>query len=181
MIEQILNAHLKVMPGFRAICLRYFNPVGANPSGLIGHCPVDLPDSLLSNIVKVANGQLPHLCIYGNNYNTVDGTGVRDYIHVTDIARGHIAARDKCSSGLNIFNIGTGKGTSVLQLINAFEKISGVKIKTIVTEKRQTDAETSLAITDKASQLLNFRSQLSLEDACRDTWRWAKRNPNGYQ
>jgi UDP-glucose 4-epimerase len=114
MIEQILKDHVKTNKNFGAICLRYFNPVGAHASGLIGHSPNNAPDTLLSSIVKVANGQLPHLSVFGKDYNTVDGTGVRDYIHVTDIARGHISALDKKYSGFNLYNLGTGRGTSVL-------------------------------------------------------------------
>jgi UDP-glucose 4-epimerase len=114
MIEQILKDHVKTTPNFSAICLRYFNPIGAHASGLIGHSPKDAPDTLLSTIVKVANGKLPHLCVFGNDYNSLDGTGVRDYIHVTDIARGHISALKKKYSGFTVFNLGTGRGTSVL-------------------------------------------------------------------
>lgn len=132
MIEQIMKDHSISSKGFCAISLRYFNPIGAHPSGLIGECPGSTPSNLMQSIMKVANGQSPHLNVFGNDYNTVDGTGVRDYIHVMDLAKGHVAALKKNLTGFNVFNLGSGRGTSVLQLIAAYEKASGVKIKKVL-------------------------------------------------
>ena len=131
-------------------------------------------------IMRVANGHLPHLGVFGNDYNTIDGTGVRDFIHVTDLAKGHTAALAKTDAGFHVFNLGTGKGTSVLELVAAFNKASGLEIKTVMMPRRHGDAETVLAIPEKANKELGWKTELSIEDACRDSWNWAKQNPNGY-
>lgn len=170
-------------PTFSAIALRYFNPIGAHSSGKIGESPNDIPNNLMPYIMRVANGHLPLLGVFGNDYNTVDGTGVRDYIHVTDLAKGHTAAlsRQNALQGFNVFNLGTGRGTSVLELVAAFERASGVKIKTEMQARREGDVETSMAIPDEANKVLDWKTELTIEDACRDTWNWAKQNPNGYE
>ena len=134
--------------------------------------------------MRVANGHLPHLNVFGNDYNTVDGTGVRDYIHVVDLAQGHLAALakvDKLKGGYHVFNLGTGNGTSVLQLKDAFEKASGIKIKTIMAPRRPGDAPKCLAIPKHANKVLGWKTKLNIQDMCRDTWKWAKMNPNGYE
>ena len=153
MNEQIMRDTAHADPDFVAISLRYFNPIGAHKSGLIGESPNDIPNNLMPYIMRVANGHLPHLNVFGTDYNTVDGTGVRDYIHVVDLAKGHTAALAKQNElkGFNVFNLGTGNGTSVLQLVAAFEKASGIKIKTIMTDRRPGDAEKCTAIPGKAN------------------------------
>ena len=170
-------------PNVCAIALRYFNPIGAHPSGMIGESPKDIPNNLMPYIMRVANGHLPHLGVFGNDYNTIDGTGVRDYIHVTDLARGHTAAleHERDLPGYHIFNLGSGRGTSVLELVAAFEDASGVEIKTVMKPRRAGDAETVMAVPDKANRVLGWRTELGIEEACRDNWNWARRNPNGYE
>lgn len=170
-------------PDTCAIALRYFNPIGAHPSGLLGEDPNDIPNNLMPYIMRVANGHLPFLRVFGSDYNTVDGTGVRDYIHVMDLARGHLAALDKSPelNGYHTFNLGTGRGTSVLELVTAFEKASGVEIKRQMVGRREGDAETVTCVPDKANQTLGWRTELDIEDSCKDTWNWAQKNPNGYE
>ena len=183
MIEQIMKDYAFSDPEFCGISLRYFNPIGAHHSGLIGESPNDIPNNLMPYIMRVANGHLPHLNVFGTDYNTVDGTGVRDYIHVVDLAKGHIAALNKKAElqGFQVFNLGTGNGTSVLQLVSAFESASGLKIKTVLTDRRPGDAETTLAIPDRANTVLEWKTQFNVEDMCRDTWNWTRQNPNGYE
>jgi len=182
MIEQIMRDYAQSNSSFSAISLRYFNPIGAHTSGMIGESPNDIPNNLMPYIMRVANGHLPHLGVFGTDYDTVDGTGVRDYIHVTDLAKGHTAAlkRSEALHGFNAFNLGTGNGTSVLELVAAFERASGLTIKTVMQERRAGDAATTLAIPDLANKTLEWKTELTIEDACRDTWNWAKKNPNGY-
>lgn len=167
---------------FVAIALRYFNPVGAHPSGLIGEDPNDIPNNLMPYIQKVASKHLPHLNVFGTDYNTPDGTGVRDFIHVVDLAKGHTAALVKHAQlkGFNEFNLGTGNGTSVLELVAAFEKVSGIEIPLNKTGRRAGDAEKLLAIPTKANNVLEWSAPLTIEDMCRDTWNWVRNNPNGY-
>ena len=194
MIEQIMKDYAASNSSFCAIALRYFNPIGAHSSGLIGESPNDIPNNLMPYIMRVANGHLPHLNVFGSDYNTVDGTGVRDYIHVVDLAKGHLAALAKYEKpwngalgkacqlkGYNVFNLGTGNGTSVLQLTHAFEKASGIKIKTVKTGRRAGDAACCLAIPSRANKVLGWKTEYNIEEMCRDTWKWAKMNPNGYE
>ena len=170
-------------PSFSAIALRYFNPIGAHESGLIGEHPNDIPNNLMPFIMRVANCQQPFLGVFGNDYDTVDGTGVRDYIHVTDLAKAHVAALSKQEElkGYNTFNLGTGKGTSVLELVAAFESSTGVKIPTQIQSRRDGDAAEAVAMPDKANQVLKWKTELTIEDACKDNWKWGKMNPGGYE
>ncbi|KMZ64304.1 UDP-glucose 4-epimerase [Zostera marina] len=166
------------------IMLRYFNPVGCHPSGLIGEDPCGIPNNLMPFVQQVAVGRLPALTIYGNDYSTKDGTGVRDYIHVVDLAHGHIAALEKLFSGSNVgfeaYNLGTGKGTSVLEMVGAFQKVSGKKIPLIMSGRRPGDVETLYASTAKAEKELNWKAKYGIDEMCRDLWKWGKKNPWGY-
>lgn len=162
--------------------LRYFNPIGAHPSGKIGEDPKGIPNNLMPYIAQVAVGRREALHVFGNDYNTVDGTGVRDYIHVCDLAVGHVKAvewalkNEKCDE----FNLGTGNGTSVLQLKDAFQNASGVEIPFVIDPRRPGDPDEVYANAEKAAEILGWRAQLSIEDMCRDTWNWQSNNPNGY-
>ena len=182
MTEQIMKDYAYSDKEFCAIALRYFNPIGAHSSGLIGESPNDIPNNLMPYIMRVANGHLPELGVFGNDYNTVDGTGVRDYIHVVDLAKGHTAALAKQEElkGYHVFNLGTGNGTSVLQLVQAFERASGVKIPYSIKPRRDGDAEQCLAIPEKANKVLGWYTMFDIEQMCRDTWNWTSKNPNGY-
>lgn len=152
MNEQIMKDVAYADKEVTMIALRYFNPIGAHPSGLIGESPNDIPNNLMPYIMRVANKHLPELGVFGNDYNTIDGTGVRDYIHVVDLAKGHLAALAKDDlKGYHVFNLGTGNGTSVLELVTAFEKASGVKIPYSIKPRRDGDAEQCLAIPEKAN------------------------------
>jgi len=157
-----------------AIALRYFNPIGAHRSGLIGEDPRDIPNNLMPYIAKVSTKELPFLRVYGNDYDTVDGTGVRDYIHVTDLARGHTAALNHADkmSGYQIFNLGSGSGTSVIELKDAFEVASGVDIKFEIHPRRPGDVRQVLAIPDRANRELNWKTELGVKEMCRDVWKW---------
>ena len=193
-VEHILE-DLAVSDGsWNLIALRYFNPVGAHPSGQIGEDPNDIPNNLMPYISQVAVGKLDKLSIFGNDYPTVDGTGVRDFIHVTDLAQGHVVALnylDKQASlnedgttqnsvGFLPINLGTGKGTSVLELVSAFSDVSGQAIPYQFTDRRTGDIASCYASADKAKTLLGWQAELSIADMCRDTWRWQSMNPNGY-
>lgn len=182
MIEQVMKDYAASDSSVKMIALRYFNPIGAHASGKIGESPNDIPNNLMPYIMRVANGHLPFLGIFGNDYDTVDGTGVRDYIHIIDLARGHTAALRKADAleGYNVFNLGTGNGTSVLQLVAGFEKASGITIKTEMQARRPGDCATVLAKPDLANQVLSWRTEYNIEEMCRDTWAWASANPNGY-
>ena len=181
-IEYLLKDYAKEHKDANIAILRYFNPIGAHPSGLIGEDPNGIPNNLMPYITQVAVGKRPHLNVYGNDYKTVDGTGVRDYIHVVDLARGHLCALKKLEEkpGLVIYNLGTGKGTSVLELVNAFEKANNIKIPYIICERRPGDVDENYAEASKALKEMNFKTELDIEDACRDSWRWQSNNPNGY-
>ena len=182
MIEHILMDTQAAWKELNVALLRYFNPIGAHPSGLMGEDPNGIPNNLMPYITQVAVGKRPHLNVYGNDYKTVDGTGVRDYIHVVDLARGHLCALKKLEEkpGLVIYNLGTGKGTSVLELVNAFEKANNIKIPYIICERRPGDVDENYAEASKALKEMNFKTELDIEDACRDSWRWQSNNPNGY-
>ena len=181
-IEYLLKDFAKEIPEANIAILRYFNPVGAHPSGLIGEDPNGIPNNLMPYISQVAVGKRDHLNVFGDDYHTPDGTGIRDYIHVVDLAIGHLYALEKLSSkpGLVIYNLGTGKGTSVLELVHAFEKVNNIKIPYVICERRPGDVDENYAATDKALKEMGWKAKLNIEDACRDSWNWQKNNPNGY-
>lgn len=183
MLEEIFTDIQKADPEFNVVLLRYFNPIGAHPSGLIGENPNGIPNNLMPYITQVAVGKRPQLAVYGNDYPTIDGTGVRDYIHVVDLAKGHVAAlqaiEKKC--GLAIYNLGTGKGYSVLQVVQAFEKASGVKIPYVIQDRRAGDVATTYSDCQKADKELGWKAQYGIEQMCADAWNWQKNNPNGYE
>ena len=162
--------------------LRYFNPIGAHESGIIGEDPKGIPNNLMPYISQVAVGRLPFLRVFGNDYNTVDGTGVRDYIHVVDLADGHVKAIDWVMNniGCEAFNLGTGYGCSVLQLKDAFERASGIEIPYKIVERRPGDPDEVYANADKAKNILGWTAKRNIDDMCRDTWNWQKNNPEGY-
>lgn len=182
-VEQVLEDLVRADERWAIATLRYFNPVGAHPSGLIGENPNGTPNNLLPYISKVVTGKLPYLSIYGNDYPTGDGTGVRDYIHVTDLANGHVSALRYIAetTGLHAWNLGAGVGYSVLQVIAAFEKVSGVKVPQKMCERRPGDIAECWSDPAKALRELGWRAELNLEDMMRDTWRWLQSNPDGYQ
>lgn len=181
-IEYMLKDFAKENSDANIAILRYFNPIGAHSSGLIGEDPQGIPNNLMPYITQVAVGKRPHLNVFGNDYATNDGTGVRDYIHVVDLARGHLCALNRLSEkpGLAIYNLGTGRGTSVLELVNAFESANNIKIPYVICERRPGDIDTNYADASKALKEMNFKTELTIEDACRDSWRWQTNNPNGY-
>jgi UDP-glucose 4-epimerase len=183
MLEQILKDISKTRDGWKIISLRYFNPIGAHESGSIGEDPNELPNNLAPFISQVAIGKLNKLMIYGNDYNTIDGTGVRDYIHVTDLAAAHLAAIENGGkvNKYKAFNIGTGKGTSVLEMVHAFEKASGKKIKFKVTDRRDGDIATCYADVSLALKELGWKAEKTVADACIDAWNWQTKNPNGFR
>ena len=172
MSERILMDVAKADPNFSVSILRYFNPVGAHESGLIGENPKGIPNNIMPYISKVAKGELDKLKIYGNDYPTSDGTGVRDYIHVMDLAEGHVAAYKHLSKGVHIYNLGTGKGTSVLELVHAFEKANGMKVPFEIVERRPGDIAVCYADVSKAEKELGWKAKRNLIDMCRDAWRF---------
>lgn len=182
MIEQILDDLYKSDPEWSIVILRYFNPIGAHKSGRIGENPNGIPNNLMPYISQVAVGKLESLNIFGNDYDTPDGTGVRDYIHVVDLALGHIKAVQKAldANEMNIYNLGTGIGYSVLDLVNAFEKVSGIKINYKIAKRRSGDIATCYSDPKKANIELGWTAQKGIEEMCEDTWRWQKQNPNGF-
>ena len=185
-VEHILADLAVSDDSWNLIPLRYFNPVGAHPSGQIGEDPNDIPNNLMPYISQVAVGKLAKLNIFGNDYPTIDGTGVRDFIHVTDLAQGHVAAlnyleRQVAPVGFLPINLGTGKGTSVLELVTAFSDVSGQPILYQFTARRAGDIASCYASADKAKDLLGWQAKLSITDMCMDTWRWQSINPNGYE
>lgn len=181
-IEEILRDLYRSDNSWGIAILRYFNPIGAHPSSKIGEDPKGIPNNLMPYIAQVAVGRREALHVFGNDYNTVDGTGVRDYIHVCDLAVGHVKAvewalkNEKCDE----FNLGTGNGTSVLQLKDAFQNASGVKIPYVIDPRRPGDPDEVYANAEKACEMLGWKAELSIEDMCRDTWNWQSNNPNGY-
>ncbi len=183
MSEQILRDTVKAVDDFSISLLRYFNPIGAHSSGLIGEDPRGVPNNLMPYIAQVAVGRRDHLSVYGNDYDTPDGTGVRDYIHVVDLARGHVCAIEYMLGhrGENVFNLGTGTGYSVLDMVHAFERVTGVKIPYEIVGRRAGDLATVYSSPDKSAQLLGWKAQYTLEDMCRDTWAWQSKNPMGYE
>lgn len=184
LIELLLKDFTNQRKDFRFIALRYFNPIGAHPSGLIGEDDgQSIPNNLVPYITKVLLGQLPYLKVYGNSYDTIDGTGLRDYIHVVDLAKGHLAALDYLNKNdvkFDVFNLGTGKGTTVLQLVAAFEKAAGKKIPYQITSIRPGDVPLSFASVEKAKNILKWEAKYTYEDCARDSWNWQVKNPHGY-
>jgi UDP-glucose 4-epimerase len=172
--ERILMDVAKVHPNFSVSLLRYFNPVGAHESGLIGEAPTGIPNNLMPYITQVASGKLEKLKVFGNDFDTIDGTGVRDYIHVMDLAEGHVAAIEKLTKGIHIYNLGTGKGTSVLQLIHAFEEVNNIKIPYEIVGRRPGDIASSYADVSKAEQELGWKAKRGIKEMCRDAWRFEK-------
>ena len=180
MIEQIIRDVAAADPDLEATILRYFNPVGAHESGLIGEDPNGIPNNLLPFVSQVAVGKLDKVNIFGDDYDTSDGTGVRDYIHVVDLARGHVAALEHSKPGVYTYNLGTGKGVSVLELIHAFEKASQKDIPYEIVERRPGDVAACYADPAKAERDLGWKAAMTIEQACADSWRWQSKNPNGY-
>ena len=183
MIEKILQGIVTADPGWSVVLLRYFNPIGAHESGRMGENPNGIPNNLMPYITKVAAGQLDHLTVFGNDYNTPDGTGVRDYIHVVDLAKGHVAACDYAAkhNGCEIINLGTGVGYSVLDIVNTFSRVNQIPVPYVIGPRRDGDVDACYADPTKAKELLGWTATKTLEDMCRDSWRWQKANPNGYQ
>ncbi|XP_054276252.1 UDP-glucose 4-epimerase-like [Macrosteles quadrilineatus] len=184
-VEEILKDVCLADNGFRVISLRYFNPVGAHPSGDIGEDPAGQPNNLMPYIAQVAVGRRAELLVYGNDYNTRDGTGVRDYIHIMDLVSGHICAieklRDPTTKGFKTYNLGTGSGHSVLEVIEAFKTASGKDVKYKVVGRREGDIAESYCDASLASKELNWKAEKSLKEMCEDMWRWQAKNPNGFQ
>jgi UDP-glucose 4-epimerase len=182
-IEDMLTALCAARPAWRVGTLRYFNPVGAHPSGLIGEDPAGIPNNLMPYVAQVAVGQREHLNVYGNDYPTPDGTGVRDYIHVQDLAAGHVAAIQALLSRGESFtvNLGTGSGHSVLDVVRAFEKASGRPVPYRIAPRRAGDVAQCWADPARASRLLGWQAKLTLDQMCADAWRWQSGNPNGYK
>ena len=183
MLEQVLSDIQKADPEWNVVLLRYFNPIGAHKSGTIGEDPNGIPNNLMPYITQVAMGKLPQLGVFGNDYPTHDGTGVRDYIHVVDLAKGHVCAiqaiAKKC--GLGIYNLGTGQGYSVLDLVKAFEAATGVKVPYVIKPRRSGDVAECWSDPSKAAKELGWKAQYGVQEMCEDAWRWQKNNPNGYR
>lgn len=182
MNERILTDIATANPDWSVVLLRYFNPIGAHESGRIGEMPNGIPNNLLPYITQVAAGKLDHLSVFGNDYPTHDGTGVRDYIHVVDLAKGHVAAAAyaQTHTGVEIINLGTGTGYSVLDIVHTFERVNGVKVPYQIVPRRPGDIAECWADPKKAKELLGWQAEKNLEDMCRDSWRWQTQNPNGY-
>lgn len=182
-IEDMIAAQLAAQPSWKAAVLRYFNPAGAHPSGLIGEDPAGIPNNLMPYITQVALGQRPFLQVFGSDYPTPDGTGVRDYIHVCDLAEGHVAAlKVLLEQGRSLtVNLGTGRGYSVLEVVRAFEAASGRQLPYQLMPRRPGDIAKCYADPSLAQQLLGWHAKRSLEEMCADSWRWQSRNPNGYR
>lgn len=182
MLEEVLMDVHKADPEWNVVLLRYFNPIGAHPSGMIGENPNGIPNNLMPYITQTAVGIRKELGVFGNDYDTPDGTGVRDYIHVCDLASGHVAALKaidrKC--GLAIYNLGTGHGYSVLDVVKAFEKVNGVKVPYSIKPRRPGDIATCYCNPSKAEKELGWKAQFGIEEMCRDSWNWQRNNPQGY-
>ena len=183
MIETIIKDAANANAKLSAVLLRYFNPIGAHPTGLIGESPDGIPNNLMPFITQTAIGKREKLFVYGTDYETPDGTGVRDYIHVVDLAIGHVAAIEYAvkHTGVEAINLGTGKGTSVLEVVKAFEKASGIKLPVEYAERRPGDIAYSFATVEKAEKLLNWKAKYTIDDMCKDAWNWQKNNPKGYE
>lgn len=183
MLEEVLKDVRHADPEWNVVLLRYFNPIGAHPSGRIGEDPNGIPNNLMPYITQVAVGKREELGVFGNDYDTPDGTGVRDYIHVCDLAAGHVCALKAIerNCGLAIYNLGTGHGYSVLDVVKAFEKANGIKIKYSIKPRRAGDIATCYCNPAKAKAELGWEAQYGIEEMCRDSWNWQKNNPNGYE
>lgn len=183
MLEQILTDFHVADPEWNVVLLRYFNPIGAHESGMIGEDPKGIPNNLVPYIAQVAVGKLPCLGVFGNDYPTHDGTGVRDYIHVVDLAVGHVKALKKIEekAGVCIYNLGTGKGYSVLDVVKAYEKACGKEIKYEIKPRRPGDIATCYADATKAKEELGWVAERGIEEMCADSWRWQSMNPDGYR
>lgn len=183
MMEQIMTDLQKSDPEWKIVLLRYFNPIGAHKSGRIGEDPQGIPNNLLPYIAQVAVGKLDYLRVFGDDYDTVDGTGVRDYIHVVDLAKGHVLAIDKLDKlgGVSIINLATGKGYSVLEVVKAFEEASGRKVPYEIVGRREGDIAKCFADATKAYELLGWKAENGIRQMCEDSWKWQKNNPNGYE
>lgn len=182
-MEQILEDAAKANPKLSVILLRYFNPIGAHESGLIGEDPQGVPNNLMPYIAQVAVGRRDHLTVFGGDYPTPDGTCLRDYIHVMDLADGHVKAVEYATEhkGVEVFNLGTGTPYSVLDIIHAFEDATGVKVKYEMGPRRAGDLPKFWADSTKAQKVLGWHAERTLEDMCRDTWNWQAKNPKGYK
>ena len=182
MMENIMQDVQKADPAWNIILLRYFNPVGAHESGLIGEDPKGIPNNLMPYVAQVASGKLERINVFGNDYDTPDGTGVRDYIHVVDLALGHIAAIENCNqSGVHIYNLGTGRGYSVLDMIHAFEKACGKTLPYQICARRDGDIASCYACPDKAKKDLKWEAKFGIEEMCASQWKWQSGNPKGYE
>lgn len=181
MIEQILTDIQISDPEWRVTLLRYFNPIGAHSSGLIGEDPKGIPNNLVPYIARVAVGKLPELGVFGNDYDTPDGTGVRDYIHVVDLAAGHVCALKHMKEGVQIYNLGTGRGYSVLDVVKAYGKACGKEIPYSIKPRRPGDIATCYSDPSKAERELGWKARYGIEEMCRDSWHWQSGNPDGYQ
>ena len=183
MLEEILTDIQKADPEWNVILLRYFNPIGAHESGTIGENPNGVPNNLMPYITQVAVGKLKELGVFGNDYDTPDGTGVRDYIHVVDLAKGHVKAVKKLedNSGLSIYNLGTGKGYSVLDIVKNFEAATGIKIPYSIKPRRAGDVATCYSDATKAKKELGWEAEYDIKDMCADSWNFQQKNPNGYE
>ena len=183
MMEQILSDTARANPDFSVVLLRYFNPIGAHESGRIGEDPNGIPNNLMPYITQVAAGRLEQLGIFGDDYPTHDGTGVRDYIHVVDLAKGHVKALDYSGAhnGCEVFNLGTGTGYSVLDIVKAFEKVNGIEIPYVIKPRRAGDIAECFANAEKAEKVLGWKAEKDLEEMCYDSWNWQSNNVNGYK
>lgn len=183
MIEQMLIDLHTADPTYNVVLLRYFNPIGAHESGLIGENPNGIPNNLMPYITQVAVGKRDKLYIFGNDYDTPDGTGVRDYIHVVDLAKGHVKALNAIQNnyGVEVYNLGTGKGYSVLDIVKAFERVNDVKIPYVIDDRRPGDIATCYSDPSKAWTELGWKAEFGIEEMCRDSWNWQRKNPDGYR
>ena len=183
MLEQILTDIQKADPEWNVVILRYFNPIGAHKSGTMGENPNGIPNNLMPYVTQVAVGKLKELGVFGDDYDTPDGTGVRDYIHVVDLAKGHVKALKKIEekAGLNIYNLGTGVGYSVLDIVKNFEEANGVKVPYVIKERRPGDIAACYADAGKAKRELGWEAENGIRQMCEDSWRWQSNNPNGYE
>ena len=183
MTEQILSGMSVADKEWSIVLLRYFNPIGAHESGLIGEDPRGIPNNLMPYITQVAIGRRDHLSVYGNDYDTHDGTGVRDYIHVVDLAKGHVAAvrYADAHSGCEVFNLGTGTGYSVLDMVHAFIEANGVNVPYEIVDRRPGDIATCYADPAKSAEVLHWKAELGLQEMCRDSWNWQSKNPKGFE